>query len=129
MKRGLTVVEVLVAVAIFASSVVVLLAVFPMSTRAARQSQAHLVATYLVQRELEICRNTSFDQLQTRTPPALSVSKDHNGVEVSIEYQLQVTVEETRPGLKHVKVEATWFAPDDNERRFSLETDVAKLTP
>lgn len=128
-RRGLTVVEVLVAVAIFASAIVVLLAVFPMSTRAARQSQAQLVATHLVQRELEISRNYGFDQLQSRTPPALSISKDHNGVEVTIEYQLQVLVEETRPGLKHVKVEAIWFAPDENERRFSLETDVAKLTP
>ncbi len=130
MKRaGLTVVEVLVAVALFASAVVVLLAVFPMSTRAARQSQAQLVATHLVQRELETCRNAGYDQLESHTPPVLSVAKDHNGVEVTIDYQLQVLVEETRPGLKHVKVEAVWFAPDENERRFSLETDVAKLTP
>lgn len=128
-RRGLTVVEVLVAVALFASAIVVLLAVFPMSTRAARQSQAQLVATHLVQRELEICRTTSYDQLQSRTPPALSMSKDHNGTEVTIDYQLEVTVLETRPGLKHVRVEALWYAPDENERRFSLETDVAKLTP
>lgn len=128
MRRGFTILEMIIAAAIFAVAVVCLIGVFPVSARAAREAQGTLVAVNLAQRELEMARSASYSAITPRTS-SYTISIDSNGVDERVTFSTSLEVTEVRPGLKLVKATVTWAQPDSVERSTSLETYVVRLTP
>ncbi|MFA5505842.1 MAG: hypothetical protein WC314_19300 [Vulcanimicrobiota bacterium] len=130
MKRpsGLTVIETLIAATLFITSVMVLVGLYPASARAARQSQGHLMATYLAEQELEFARGRGFDAL-TDFGNSYELEVRNNGATHEITFTTTVTVKEIRAGLKSVTVTVDYLAPDKFNRQLKMETYVGSTTP
>jgi Tfp pilus assembly protein PilV len=127
-SRGLTVIETLIAATLFLTSVVVLVGLYPASARATRQSQGHLMATFLAERELEFARGRGYDTL-TDYSETYDLNVSNNGVSHDINFTTTVTVVDVRDGLKSVTVSVDYLAPDKFNRQLKMETYVGKSTP
>ncbi len=126
-RRGFSVMEMLVAAAVFASSVMILLGIFPLSARAVRQSQLNLIATHLAENQLETARARSYEALFTETLPPIPFTLKVNGTDLNVTYTVTMDVTEVNPGLKSVRVTVSWFWEFD--RNLTLETEIARTSP
>lgn len=126
--RGLTIIETMIAVSLFAVAIVTIIGVYPVSARAARQAQGHLVATNLAEKELEFSRAMDYDAIESRTED-YTLAFESNGAATQIEFEADVVVQETRPGLKQIVVTVTYLGTDNFNRRLEMETYVARLSP
>lgn len=127
MTRGFSVLEMLVAAAVFAISVMILLGIFPLSARAVRQSQLTLIATHMAEFQLETARARSFEALSDESLPVIPVTLKLNGTDTTVDYMVSMRVMETSPGLKHVTATVTWKWESD--RTLTLETEIARTMP
>ncbi len=119
--------EMLVAAAVFASSVMILLGIFPLSARAVRNSQLNLIATHLAENQLEIARARSYEALFSESSPSIPFTLKVNGTDLNVTYNLTMDVQEVNPGLKRVRVTVSWFWEFD--RNLTLETEIARTAP
>lgn len=126
-QRAFSVLEMLVAAAVFASSVMILLGIFPLSTRAVRSSELTLIATHMAEFQLETARARSYDSLFDETGPALPVTLTLNGIDTTVDYTVSMQVQEVAPGLKHVTATVVWYWETDHTLK--LETEIARLAP
>lgn len=127
-SRGLTVVETLVAVSIFAVAIVAMIGVYPASVRALRQAHGQLMAANLAEKELEFSRAMQYDAVETRDKD-YQLTLETNGVPTTVEFETQTRVSEIREGLKRVAVTVRWQGTDRMNRSLEMETYVARLTP
>lgn len=127
LRRAFSVMEMLVAAAVFASSVMILLGIFPLSARAVRNSQLNLIATHLAENQLEIARARSYEALFSESSPAIPFTLKVNGTDLNVTYNLTMDVQEVNPGLKSVRVTVSWFWEFD--RNLTLETEIARTSP
>lgn len=128
LKSGLTVLETLIAVTIFAVGVMSLFSIFPVSAKAARQSIGHLAAVNLAERELEFSRAQAYDAVQNRSQD-YDIVIESNGATNNLVFQTFTEANEIRTGLKHVKVVVRWTEGGGTTRETSLETYVPRLQP
>ncbi|MEW6279972.1 MAG: hypothetical protein AB1758_15185 [Candidatus Eremiobacterota bacterium] len=128
--RGLTVVEMLIAAALFAVSLMIMLGVFPVSARAVRKSQETLIATHLAETQLELARAGSFGNLASFSPQTTTVVVTHNGVDIDYAFEVEQQVSDfgTDSGLKTVVVLVRW-ASDRQQRTLRMETQIARTIP
>jgi Tfp pilus assembly protein PilV len=127
-SRGLTVIETMVAVTLFAVAVIAVIGIYPASVRASRQAHGQLVAANLAEKELEFSRAMEYDGLDTRQKDYL-LTLETNGAPTTVEFETETQVSEIREGLKRVAVTVRWQGTDLMNRRLEMETYVARLTP
>lgn len=127
-RRGLTVIETLIASAVFTVAILALIGIYPVSAKAARQAQGALVAANLAEKELEFSRAMAYDAVADRTLD-YEISIENNGFDMQLVFQTATTVTEIRPGLKQIKVRVDWAEPDSQPRKLEMETYVANLAP
>ena len=128
-QNGLTVIETLIAATLFITSVVVLVGLYPASARAARQSQGHLIAVNIAQRELEFCRGRGYDNAVDYTAE-YSIPVENNGARIEIKFNTTVKVTDLAPrGLKSVMVTVDYLAPDHFNRQLKMEGYLGRSAP
>lgn len=126
--RGLTIIETMIAVALFATALIAMIGVYPTSARAARQAQGHLVATNLAEKELEFSRAMDYDAIEDRQDQ-YTLDFESNGAPNQITFDTDIKVQELRTGLKLVTVRVDYQGSDNLNRRIVMETCVARLSP
>ena len=122
--------ELVVAVSVFAVAFVMLLTVFPTAARAVRQGEQYLAATFLAERRLEEVRAMDFDGLDALndppSPPPVELTTNNQGISTAQSYSIQTSVSPTTsPDLRRVRVVVSWTA--DRARYVEVLTDVARL--
>ena len=127
-NSGLTVIETLIAATLFLTSAVVLVGLYPMSARASRQAQGHLLATYLAERELELVRAMDYRAIESRQAD-YELDVKNNGAAHKIDFRVDVTVTEIRTGLKSILVRVNYLGPDYFNRELKMETYAAQISP
>lgn len=125
---GLTVIETLIAATLFLTAAVVLVGLYPMSARASRQAQGHLMATYLAERELELVRAMEYSAIENREEEYV-LTVENNGARNDIEFETEITVREIRAGLKSIVVKVNYLGPDFFNRELRMETYAAQISP
>lgn len=128
MKRAFSVMEVVVAAAVFIISVLVLFGIFPISARAMRQAEQRLMAEHLADNRLTLCRSSAFSDLKNIPAQVNEVFFRHQDQVESEQFSVEQKVTNVTPKLKNIEVIVTW----DSERRHQelrLETQIADLQP
>lgn len=128
LQSGISLLELVIAVAVFAVAFLMLLTAFPTAARAIHQGDQYLVATFLAERRLEEIRSLDFDSVvETGADPggAVAVPTSNQGVASNLEYSIQTKVQELEPNLKRVRVVVSWTA--DRARYVEVLTDVARI--
>jgi len=90
-NRGLSLLELLVAVAVFAVAFVMLLTAFPTAARAVRQGHDYVAATFLAERCLEQIRGLDYDTIENGTY-TVQVNTSNQGVELRQGFSVQTLV-------------------------------------
>ncbi len=121
---GLSLLELLVAVAVFAVAFVMLLTAFPTAARAVRQGQEYINATFLAERCLEQVRSQAYDDVVDGTY-TVQVTTNNQGVELKQDFSVQTLVSEPQTNLKRVRVLVSWTG--ERARHVEVFTDVARL--
>lgn len=126
-RRGLSLLELMVALAVFAVAFLMLLAVFPTAARAVRQGEDRMVATFLAERRLEELRAADFDTVVDGFAE-VPVESSNAGVANLVTYTVQTDVENVagfEPDLKSVRVVVSWNG--ERARWVEVTTYVARL--
>lgn len=123
--RGFSIIEMLVAVAVFTVFYFVVLEVWPLNAQAARQSRNVASATHLAQREMEYAIYQGYDSAASRSG-TFTVSHTVNGRPHSTDFTYDVQVTQTSASLKDVVVSVDWTDPGAAgravQRRIQMET-------
>ena len=125
--KAFSILELMVAAAVFASAVMILLGIFPLSAKAVRQSQLTLIATHMAEYQLETARARNYNALFDDPPLSLPTTLSLNGVTTTIDYAVSLKVDTVVDGLKHVTATVTWTW--ETPHSLSLETEIARTTP
>lgn len=126
-RRGLSLLELMIALAVFAVAFLMLLAVFPTAARAVRQGEDRMVATFLAERRLEELRAADFDTLVDAFEE-VPVDSSNAGIANLVTYTVQTDVENVpgfEPDLKSVRVVVSWNG--ERARWVEVTTYVARL--
>ncbi len=125
--------ELVVAVGIFATAFLLLLGVFPTATRAIRQANEYLTASYLAEQEIELVRAMDYDAIVAVSPRDVTVQTTNRGITVDTRYTIEVDVSEIDPknpdqiligsGLKRIRVLVSWT--HEQIRKLEVSTYVA----
>ncbi|HXE71903.1 MAG TPA: type II secretion system protein [Candidatus Nitrosotenuis sp.] len=115
--------ELVVALGVFAVAFLVVMSIFPTSAMALRQGQEVLVATHLAEEALEEARRTPYDELADRVS-TVQVASTSNGVTTTSQFAVQTLVTEVEPGLARVRALVSWDGA--LQRHVELVTYVAR---
>lgn len=126
--RGLTVIETMIAVALFATAIIAAIGIYPTSARAARQAQGHLVASHLAEKELEFSRAMDYDAIEDRQEQ-YTLDFESNGAATQITFDTDIRVQEVQTGLKQLTVTVNYVGTDNFNRRLVMETLIARRSP
>lgn len=111
-KCGFSLVELIIGLLIFLSSILLLLGAFPISIRAITKGRYVLLATHLAEQKMEYIKSLSYDEIYQGNPNLATVSTTMtstvDGVESLNEFTEQVSVATVQTGLKQVKVQVSW---------------------
>lgn len=111
-KRGLSLAEALVAIAILASAFIVVLGMYPVGLSTIKQAQAINGATFLAERILEQERSKPYAQIQSNGPTTVAWATTHDGQSSALDYEYQVLVTERNDALtlkaKDIVVQVSW---------------------
>ncbi len=132
-ERGLSLADILVALAIFAVAFLALLGLYPMGMRSVAQAQAMVGATFLAEQVLETERNLDFEQIVSRGPvkvePERLQALKRQGGETSLDYEYSVLVTDLDDGItpagKSILVQVDWNR-GDGLKSVQLETEVSQ---
>ena len=130
---GISLADILVALAIFAVAFLALLGMYPMAMRSVGQAQALTGASFLAEQILESERALSFDLIQSKGPIEVEADRiqaiRRAGNENAIRYEYQVLVTPIEDGLtpaaKNLVVQVSWDT-GSGLKSIQLETDVIK---
>jgi Tfp pilus assembly protein PilV len=129
-RRGVSLAEALVAIAILGSAFMILLGMYPVGLDTIKQSQALNGATFLAERLMEEERSKSYDLIQSHGPTAFAWETIHDGQSSLTDYQYQVLVTELSDTLslkaKDVVVQVTWDV-GSGLKTVRLESEVLDL--
>ncbi|MBI3925143.1 MAG: prepilin-type N-terminal cleavage/methylation domain-containing protein [Armatimonadetes bacterium] len=118
-RRGVNLIELLLALALFATAILLIIGIFPTAARSVRQAQGIVVATDLASRRLEELRAVPFAGLAPAVSVIKMTSTSSGGPQVT-EYTVQTLVTDRSPDLKHVEVLVSWST--DQARLLRMET-------
>jgi len=121
--RGISLLEVLVGLAVFATAFLLCLGVFPTAAQAVAQARAWSQATRLAEAELERVRAQPFEDIASGVTTA-SGAATVAGRSHAEAYTIQTTVTEPETGLKRIHVLVSWNGATTHYVR--LETCHAK---
>jgi hypothetical protein len=109
-RRGLSLVEITLALGLLASGFLTVLGVFPVGMSALRQSEGVVLATDLAQKELEALRALPYESLATLPVRTTSVALTASGLDVTRLFTTTVSAgHEPVPGrLREIVVMVTW---------------------
>lgn len=127
-RSGFSLLELMIAIAIFATSLLMLLGVFPTANQGARQAQGVVAANNLAQQQIEKALATDYDQLQSGVQQ-FQVTSTNNGAPKTTRFSVQTTVSEPQADLKLVQVLVQWPSPPQKGETLHtvrLETYVAR---
>lgn len=131
---GMTLVDILMALAVFAIAFLVLLGLYPIGKRSMEQAQALSGGSFLAEQILEAERAQDFGLIVSKGPldvePERVQTLVRHGNVVKIDYRYQVLVTPFQDGLnppaKNLVVIVTWTV-GEILRSVQLETDVVDL--
>lgn len=130
-RRGFSIIEMLVACAVFAVSILVLFGIFPISARSVRQAEHRLMAVHLASNRIELVRAMNVDRLRSEPPVSATVTFRHQGEVIAQEYEIeQIVTPPPSAGakLREVRIVVSWKA-DNRKQTLKMETQVASLEP
>lgn len=122
-KKGLSLLEVLVAVTLLGISMFFILGAFPISLRGISDAQNIYLATQVARAQLDYAREKGYDWIVgPHTPPELggniTVNQTRNGVSTSMAFQWQMTTSVVPPpdgppggGMAQIDVSVSWQQP------------------
>jgi len=121
--------EMVVAAAVFAISVLVLFGIFPITARSVAQAEQRLMANHLAANRLEMARTSAFNNVISTAPQTAVVIFRHHDESVEQEFDVEqvVTPSGADPGIKNVEVIVRWKYQDRNQE-LRLETQIASLS-
>lgn len=129
-KRGVSLVEALVAIAILAGAFMALLGMYPVGLRSIKQAQALHGATYLAEQLMEVERTTPYANISSHGPTTFAWETIHDGQISRIDYEYQVLVTELTDSLeleaKDIVVQVTWNV-GSGLKTLRLESEVLNL--
>lgn len=119
-QRGVTVIETVVALTLFALSAATMSDFIVAQIRASNTNTNYTIAYELAVKELEDVRALLFDQIDSR-----SDAQQVGGMTFSLVTEVQAGV--PAPNMKHIDVTVTWNEPG-GARNVSLETVYTAVT-
>lgn len=122
-RTGLSLAEVLIALALFSGALLVIMALFPTASAAAHQGRDLLVAVRLAESEIQRLRSGDFEALASALA-TVETPWTQQGVAGSTVFTVQVTVAEPAVDLKSLEVAVSWA--DEAPHLVRLETLVAR---
>jgi type II secretory pathway pseudopilin PulG len=108
MRRGFTLVDVIVGCSLIALSLIFVLSALPTASARLLAARDKTVATHVAREQIEIARATSFDSLASSSPSAVTVTSVINGASQAVAYTPTVTVTSVSSSLKDVACTVTW---------------------
>lgn len=143
-RQGFSLIELMLGLAIFATSLLMILGIFPTSSRSIQQARTVLLGTHVAQQLMEqYARALPFDQVVNRssgsndpitgTPcSAVPLISTVNGSQRVITFNWQIAVTSPGTDLKDVRVQVSWMDTEQTStvpfvRYVNLETKVANL--
>lgn len=117
--RGMSILEVLIALAVFATAFLMCLGIFPTAARAVAQARAEEQATRLAEAELERLMAVPFEDVATglRTAETRAVLAGQEALQT---FTVQTTVTDLHADLKDLQVLVSWTS--DQTHYLRLET-------
>ncbi len=112
------------AVGVFATAFLLLLGVFPTATRAIRQANEYLTASFLAEQEIETVRGLPFEAIANISPREVTVQTTNRGITADARYTVEVDVDPLSSELKRIRVLISWPA-ERPTRNLELNTYVA----
>ena len=127
-RQGFTLLEVLIAVSLFAVGMMSIIQIFPLNRRLLRQSANTSQAAFLAQEEIEIIRDVDYDSLTTGTYEAAHAMGTAGDQLVIFSRSTAVSLIDSNRaatnsdvGLKKIVVTVTW-TERNVARTYSLAT-------
>ncbi|GMU52292.1 MAG: hypothetical protein AMXMBFR33_14380 [Candidatus Xenobia bacterium] len=111
------------AVGVFATAFLLLLGVFPTATRAIRQANEYLTASFLAEQEIETVRGLAFEDIDDVSPREVTVQTTNRGTTADASYTVEVDIDSLNPELKRIRILVSWTR--ERPRSLELSTYVA----
>jgi general secretion pathway protein I len=114
-KKGFSLLELIIAIAVLSIGLVAVLQIFPVGLRASQRAGMMTKASFLAQNKLEDVKLAGFDAI-TETPPRIPLSGKEGDLEWGIKID-SISLEgvESSNNMRKVTVTITW--PDRNNIR------------
>lgn len=141
--RGFSLVELMIGLAIFSTSLLMILGIFPTSSRSIQQARTILLGTHVAEQLVEqYGRGLPFSQVVNRTSGAndpvtgtplspINLISTVNGTQRVITFNWQIVVTTVNADLKDVRCQVSWLDTDQAStslvRYVNLSTRVANL--
>jgi len=126
-SAGFSLIELMLGLAIFTTSFLLILGVFPTSGRAVHWGRTLLLATHIGQRQMEAMTSLPFAQISTPAPGTQSMVSMVNGTTEVLMFDYQVVVTDVSATLKDIRCQVSWS--DQGFLHYvNLETMVADIT-
>ncbi len=107
-RRGLTLLEVIIAAFVFLLFVVFTSGLWIAYSRSVAKSRNHLVATHLGRTVLENAVDLGYNSVQSSGPLTLNMQLETDGVVHDVPFEYSLNVSQQAPGLKRVQVLVTY---------------------
>lgn len=132
-KKGFSLAEVLIALAIFSVGLLSIYGLFPLAMRAANQGETIFIANQLGQKEIEFLRMMSWDDLSMenqaiKVRPSTKMTTTINGVTSTNEYNSSIRIDplpDDPNNIKIARVQISWITYTPTGSKFNhvdLET-------
>lgn len=131
-RRGLTLVEVIVALFVFATLMPLFVAIWPINKRAVTKSQSELAGRSLCKLVLDDAIGAGFDGVDAMTAVALAdrtvtLKRSHAGVETTQDFVWEIATQ-TQATLPALEVDEKWVRATVSWREFSIDRKVSLET-
>ena len=133
--KGFSVIELLIALAIFVTSFCMIIGIFPVTFRSIQMSKNFLLATNLAEQKMEYAKSLPFTSIDITNLPneTITMFSTVNGVQQTLRftcnYQLSAPTDTTSPyygQIKYITCMVTWqYGPV--QEYIKLQSSVAKL--
>lgn len=133
--KGFSIIELLIALAIFVTSFCMIIGIFPVTFRSIQMSKNYLLATNLAEQKMEYAKSLVFTDIDTTHLPneTITIFSTVNGVQQTLRftcnYQINVPTDATSPyygQIKYITCQVSWEYRSQVEY-VRLQSSVAKL--
>lgn len=133
LRKGFSLAEVLIALAIFSVGLLSIYGLFPLAMRAANQGETVFIANQLGQKEIEFLRTLSWDDLSMENTaisnrPATTMTTTINGATSTTTYNSSIRIDplpDDPNNIKIARVQISWNTSTPSGSKFNhvdLET-------